>query len=617
MLAAQHLNVDIAHYSNESLGEKKMRIRSLFAAAALCGVMSIPAWAEPKHGFAMLGEPKLPTDFKNLPYANPDAPQGGILKQATVGTFDSLNPFIVKGTGASGIRTYVFESLMGRNWSEPFTLYGLLAESIDVAPDRQTVTFKIRPEAKFSDGTPVTAADVVFTMETLRDKGRPNFKNSYSKVTSVATPDERTVVFKQDAGDQELPLIMGLMPILSKKSWEGKTFDETTLNPIIGSGPYTIGEVKPGERVTFKKNPNYWAKNVPVVKGLWNFDEVRYDYYRDGTAAFEAFKKGDVDIRIENDPVKWLTAYDFPAVAEGKVVTQKVEQRSPAPASGLAFNTRRKIFEDIRVREALIMAFDFEWANANLFSNGYDRTYGYFSGSELSSEGVAAGDTELAILGDAAKSMPTAHIDGTFALPKSDGSGRDRKMLRAVVGKLGEAGWTIKDGKMVNAAGEPFKFSIVLSSKELEKIVLHYQRTLQQIGIEMEVRTVDAAQYASLQKTYDYDMIPMTLFNSLSPGNEQKLYYGSSGRTTEGTRNYPGVSDPAVDRGIDAMLKATTREELVSAARAVDRALIAGHYMLPFYDAGGQWVARWTRIGRPDEQPLPGFEATTLWYAGP
>ncbi len=594
-----------------------MRIVSLFAAAALVSVFSMSAFAEPKHGIAMLGDVKLPADFKNLPYANPNAPQGGILKQATVGTFDSLNPFIIKGSSATGIRTYVFESLMGRNWSEPFSLYGLLAESIDVTEDRQTITFKIRPEAKFSDGSPVTAADVVFTMETLRDKGRPNFKNSYGKVKTVETPDERTLIFKQDVGDLELPLIIGLMPIMSRKFWEGKNFDETTLVPIIGSGPYVFGEVKAGERVVYKKNPDYWGKNVPVVKGFWNFDEVRYDYYRDGTSAFEAFKKGDVDIRIEDDPVKWLTAYDFPAVGEGKVTTQKIEQRSPAKASGLAFNTRRKIFEDIRVREALIMAFDFEWANANLFSNGYDRTFGYFSGSELSSEGVAASETELAILGDAAAKIPKPFLDGSYTIPKSDGTGRDRKMLRAVVGKLGEAGWTIKDGKMVNAAGEPFKFAIVISSKELEKIILHYQRTLQQIGIDMEVRTIDAAQFASLQKTYDYDMIPATWFNSLSPGNEQKLYFGSSGRTQEGTRNYPGIADPAVDRAIEAMLKATTREEFVSAVRAEDRALVAGHYIVPFYDAGGQWVARWTRIGRPDEQPLPGFEATTLWYAGP
>jgi peptide/nickel transport system substrate-binding protein len=418
-------------------------------------------------------------------------------------------------------------------------------------------------------------------------------------------------------GDLELPLIIGLMPILSKKFWEGKTFEDTTLQPIVGSGPYVMGAIKAGESMTYQKNPDYWGKNVAVSKGLWNFDQVRFDYYRDATATFEAFKKGDVDIRVEADPVKWQTAYDFPAVSEGKVITQKVLQRTPAPATGLAFNTRRKIFENRKVREAMVMAFDFEWANANLFANGFDRTYGYFANSDLSSEGVAASETELKILGDAVKDLPKEIVDGTYQLPKSDGSGRDRKMLRAVVGKLADAGWTIKDGKMVNAAGEPFKFGIVFTNKDQEKIILHYQRTLAQIGIEADVRSVDAAQFASLQKTYDYDMIPMSLFNSLSPGNEQKLYFGSNGRTTEGTRNYPGIADPAIDRAIEAMLMARDTEEFVSAVRAEDRLLVAGHYMVPFYDQGGQWVARWTRIGRPDEQPLPGFEATTLWYAGP
>jgi peptide/nickel transport system substrate-binding protein len=590
-----------------------MYLRTLIAAAALTASMLVPAWAEPKHGIAMLGDPKLPADFKNFPYANPDAPQGGILKQAVVGTYDSVNPFIVKGTAATGIRTYVFESLMARNWSEPFSLYGLLAESIDVSDDRQTFTFKIRPEAKFSDGTPVTSADVAFTLETLRTKGRPNFKNNYADVKVVETPDERTVTFKQEAGNKELPLIMGLMPILSKKFWEGKVFEETTLAPIMGSGPYMMSDIKPGEGITYKKNPDYWGKNLSVVKGFWNFDSVKFDYYRDSTATFEAFKKGDIDVRVESDPVKWLTAYDFPAVSEGKVVTQKVEQKSPAPTTGLAINTRRKIFEDIRVREALIMAFDFEWANANLFSNGFDRTFGYFSNSELSSEGVAASASELAIMGDAAKAMAKSMLDGTYTLPKHDGTGRDRKMLRAVVQKLGEAGWKLADGAMKNAAGEPFTFSIISSNKEHEKIILHYQRTLEQIGIKVDVRTVDAAQFSALQKTFDYDMIPVAWFNSLSPGNEQKSYYATGSRDAQGSRNYPGIADPAIDRAIDAMLKATTREEFVSAVRAEDRLLVAGHYIVPFYDPGGQWVARWTRIGRPDEQPLPGFEATTLW----
>jgi peptide/nickel transport system substrate-binding protein len=313
---------------------------------------------------------------------------------------------------------------------------------------------------------------------------------------------------------------------------------------------------------------------------------------------------------MESDPVRWTTGYDFPAVKDGKVTLEFIAQRSPALATGFAFNTRRKLFEDPKVREALIMAFDFEWANANLFSNKFKRTYGVFAHSDLSSEGKPADEAEKKILGDAAARVA---LDGSYKLPVSDGSGRDRKMLRNVVNMLGEAGWKVGDTGMTNAAGESFVFTITVQNKDQEKIALHYQRSLEAIGIKAEVRTVDAAQFASLQKTYDYDMIPMQWVNSLSPGNEQKLYYGSAGKTTEGTRNYPGIADPAIDVAIEALLKATTREDLTAAAHAIDRLIVAGHYYVPFYDAGGQWVGRWNNIGRPEQQPLPGFEATTLW----
>ena len=450
-------------------------------------------------------------------------------------------------------------------------------------------------------------------METLRDKGRPNFKNSYSKINKFETPDDRTIVFHQEVADRELPLIVGVMPVLSKAFWNGKTFDATALGPIIGSGPYVIGEVKPGEAIIYKKNPSYWGKDLAIGKGLWNFSEVRFDYYRDANAAFEAFKTGQADVRTEGDPARWATGYDFPAVKDGKITLEKIEQKLPAPASGFAFNTRRKIFEDVRVREALVMAFDFEWANANLFSGAYKRTYGYYSGSELSSQGKPADAREMAILGTATAKLRPDFLDGSYQLPVSDGSGRDRKMLRKAVGLLAEAGWTVKDDGLVNAAGEVFSFTISVQSKEQEKIALHYQRTLQQIGIKADVRVVDPAQFAALQNTYDYDMIPAAWFNSLSPGNEQKTYFGSDGRTTEGTRNYPGIADPAIDRAIAALLTATSREDFAAAARAEDRRLVAGFYIVPFYDAGGQWVARWNHIGRPEKQPLPGFEATTLW----
>ena len=588
-----------------------IRTSALFGAALMA--LSSLAFAEPKHGIAMHGEPALPADFKNLPYANPNAPKGGQLRQAVTGSFDSVNPFIVKGQAATGVRTYVFESLLGRNWGEPFSLYGLLAESIDVSDDRQTFTFRIRPEAKFSDGSPVTAADVVFSLETLRDKGRPNFKNSYSKITKIETPDERTITFHQTSADRELPLIVGLMPVLSKASWQGKDFAQTTLDALTGSGPYVMGAVKAGESITYRRNPDYWGKDLPLSRGLWNFDEVRFDYYRDANAAFEAFKSGIADVRIETDPVRWNTGYDFPAVKDGKITLERVEQKTPAPAAGFAFNTRRKLFQDARVREALTMAFDFEWANANLFANAYRRTYGFYSGSELSSLGKPVDAREKAVLGDAFGRLRADFADGSYQLPVSDGSGRDRKILRKAVSLLADAGWTVGDNGLVNAAGEPFAFTIVVQTRDQEKIALHYQRTLRAIGIKAEVRIVDSAQFASLQTSYDYDMIPATWFNSLSPGNEQVLYFGSEGRTVQGTRNYPGVADPAVDGAIKAMLDATAREDFVAAVRAEDRLLVSGFYMVPFYDAGGQWVARWNHIGRPEAQPLPGFEATTLW----
>jgi peptide/nickel transport system substrate-binding protein len=596
---------------NRPKPEEPIMFRNSIAAAVAILVSTSIAFAAPKHGIAMQGEPALPPDFKNLPYVNPDAPQGGQLRQAITGTFDSLNPFIIKGNAANGIRTYVFESLMARNGDEPFSLYGLLAESIDVSDDRQTFIYKIRPEAKFSDGSSVTAADVVFSMETLRDNGRPNYKNNYSKVKSVETPDDHTLVFKQEVGDRELPLIIGLMPILSKKSWEGRNFDETTLTPLIGSGPYVFGDVKTDQSITYKKNADYWGKNLAINKGIWNFETVRFDYYGDANAAFEAFKKGDVDVRLEEDPNRWTKAYDFAAVNDGKVVKEFVMQRSPASASGFAFNTRRPIFEDVRVREALVTAFDFEWANANLFSNNYRRIFGYYSGSTLSSAGKPADAGELKIIGDGG--LPPAHLDGTYALPVSDGSGKDRKTLRKAVGLLGEAGWKISDGKLLNKDAKPFVFTLTLGSADQQPMALHFQRTLQLIGIDMQIKTADAAAFTALKKSYDYDMIPVEWFNSLSPGNEQKLYFGSDGKTREGTRNYPGIADAKVDAAIEAMLKATDRGMFESAVRAEDRLLVAGHYIVPLYTKGGQWVARWTYIGRPDKQPLPGFEATTLW----
>ena len=591
------------------------KIRRLVFSTLICGALTQAAFATPKGGIAMHGEPALPDEYKSLPYANPNAPQGGILKQALTGTFDSLNPFIVKGNVATGARTYVFESLMGRNWGEAFSLYGLLAQSIDVSEDRQVFTFKIRPEAKFSDGSAVTAADVQFSLETLRDHGRPNFKGNYGKITQIETPDDHTITFHQDKGDRELPMIIALMPILPKAQWAGKDFEATSLEPMIGTGPYVFGDVKAGESVTLKKNPNYWGKDLAFNKGLWNFDTLRFDYYKDANAAFEAFKKGDADIRIESDPVRWSTGFKFPAVDDGKVKLETYVSKLPAATTGFAFNTRKPIFADPRVREALVDAFDFEWANANLFNNLNKRIYGYYSGSSLSSQGKAVDAGELAVLGDNKGGLRADMLDGSYRLPVSDGSGRDRKMLKKAVDLLGAAGWKIGDTGLVNDKGEAFAFTITIQNPDQEKIALHFQRSLQMIGIKAEVKKIDDTQFKQQQTSYDYDMIPVAWYNSLSPGNEQTLYFGSSGKTTPGTRNYPGIADPAVDHAIEAMLHAKSQEDFEAAVRAEDRLLVAGFYIVPFY-APDQWVARWSQIGSnpPDKQPLPGFEGTTLWF---
>jgi len=572
------------------------------------------AQAEPMHGIAMHGEPALGADFPHLPYVNPNAPKGGVLKLATTGSFDSTNPFIVMGQAVTGVRTYTFESLLGRNWNEPFSLYGLLAKSVEVSEDFSSITFKLRSGAKFSDGTPVTAADVLFSLELLRDHGRPNFGNSYSKVKRVETPDERTVVYHQAAGDRELPLILGLMPVLPRHFWHGRDFERTTLAPLLGSGPYRMESIRAGEGIIYRRNPDYWGKDLPLNRGHWNFDELRIDYYRDNNATFEAFKKGLADIRVETDPVRWSTGYDFPAAKSGEVILEKHEQRTPAPTSGFAMNTRRAIFADAQVRQAIIHAFDFEWANDNLFHGLFRRTHGYYSGSELSSAGVPASGRELALLGNAKLHIDPAILNGTYRLPTSDGSGHDRRNLGTALRLLADAGWDLRGTRLVNRrTGELFVFTLSVLSKEQERIALHFQRSLRQIGIDMTVRTVDSAQFQRMQQTYDYDMVPATWYNSLSPGNEQTFYYGSAGRSTEGTRNYPGIADPHVDRMIDQLLKAKSRVDFAAAVRALDRLLVNGHYIVPLYDAGGQWVARWKHIGRPDRQPLHGFELRTAW----
>jgi peptide/nickel transport system substrate-binding protein len=573
----------------------------------------------PRHGIAMHGEPALPASFTHLPYVNADAPKGGAYREAVTGTFDSLNPFIVRGQAAAGSRTYVFESLMARNKAEAFSLYGLLAESIDVSDDRTAVTFRLRPEARFSDGRPVTSADVRFSLETLRDKGRPNFRSYYTRVSAIETPDERTITLRLPEGDRELVMLLGLMPILPRHAFEGRNFEATTLEPLIGSGPYTVAEVKPGESIVYRRNPDYWGKDLPVNRGLWNFDTIRFDYFRDTTTAFEALAKGLVDVRSEPDAVRWATAYDLPAVKDGTLKKEEVRLGVPRPASGIVMNTRRAPLDDIRVRRALILAFDFEWANANLFYGLMVRTQGYFDGSALSSAGVPAGERERALMQKVGANVPSDVLEGRWQAPQSDGTGRDRKNLQAAIRLLKEAGYTIREGVMVNeATGAPLTLELLAQSREQERIALHFQRTLKAIGIALEIRQVDSAQFQERLTAYDFDLVPMTWFNSLSPGNEQAFYWGSAGRDKQGTRNYMGANDPAIDRTIEALVKAETQEDFEAAVRLLDRLLIAGAYLVPLYNPPGIWIARWAnRVDRPATPSLYGYDPDAMWAVAP
>jgi peptide/nickel transport system substrate-binding protein len=573
------------------------------------------AWGEPRHGIAMHGEPQLPADFSHFPYANPDAPKGGSLRLAVTGGFDNLNPFNIKGERVGAMRDFVFESLMARNRGEPFALYGLVAESLDVTPDRRQVVFRLRPQARFSDGKPITARDVVYSLKTLRDYGRPHHRTYYSKVSEIIVHDEHTLELHFGEADRELVLIIGLMPILPEHFFAGRDFEATTLDPLVGSGPYVVNEVKPGERLVLVRDANYWGRDLAVSRGLWNFETIVLDYYRDNQTAFEALKKNLADVRKEPDPVRWATGYDFPAAADGGFVKDVVPDAQPAPVAGFVFNTRRAIFADIRVRQALLHAFDFEWANENLFHGLFERTQGYFAGSELSAIGRPASAGEFALLERIGAELPSDIIDGAYRIPISDGSGRDRNNLRHSLKLLHEVGWRHKDARLVHGqTGKPFTFTFFATTREQERIALHYQRSLRQIGVTMEIRQIDSSQYQQRLQTFDFDMLQFTWFNSLSPGNEQAVYWGSAAANQPGSRNYMGAQSPQIDAAIAALLAAEDKPAFIDAVRVLDRLLIAGVYMVPLYHPPGQWIGRWAYIRLPKAPSLYGFQAATAWY---
>jgi peptide/nickel transport system substrate-binding protein len=567
----------------------------------------------------MHGEPALPRDFAHLPYVNPDAPKGGRLNLAVLGAFDSLNPYNVKALStAQGLVGNVYQSLMARSDDEPFTLYGLIAESVETDAARDAIVFHLNPAAHFSDGSPITSADVVFTFDLLKAKGRPQQRAAFSLVRSVDAPEERTVRFDlSGANDRELPLILAIMPVLSRAHTDAERFEDQTLQIPVASGPYRIAKVKPGERLVLERDPNYWARDLPVSRGLYNFDTIRIDYFRDAYSMFEAFKAGLVDYRIEDNATRWRSQYDFPAVRDGRVIMAAIPDGLPKGVSGFAFNTRRPLFADVRAREALAEMFDFEWINANLYAGAYNRSQGFFDDSALSSVGRPASEAERELLAPFPGAVRNDVMEGQWRVPESDGTGRDRALARRAIDELERAGYELRDGRLVDGQGTPFAFEITVKDRDEEQLALAYARNLARIGVAASVRLVDEVQFERRRMRFDFDMMLGTWTASPSPGNEQRGRWGSASANAEGAYNIAGVASPAVDAMIAAMLAAKNRRDFIAAVRALDRVLISGFYIVPLYYAPEQWIAYSIKLGHPSETPLFGVDLAAWWRREP
>jgi peptide/nickel transport system substrate-binding protein len=576
-----------------------------------------PLRAEPVHGIALHGSPKQPAGFQHFSYVNPDAPKGGRLVISAYGSFDSLNPLIVRGIAPDSVRELIVESLMARGYDEPFTLYGLIAETVEVPDDRSSITFNLNPKARFSDGHPITADDVLFSLELLKEKGRPNHRTYYSKVAKAERLGDHKVRLAFDAaGDREIPLILGLMPVLPKHRTDPETFEATTLEPPIGSGPYVVASVDAGRSITYRRDPDYWGKDLPVNRGRFNFEEVRFDYFRENSVRFEAFKTGQVGIWPEEDPRNWANGYDFPAVKDGRVVKGTFDIGLPAGMSGLVFNTRRAVFADPRVRRALILLFDFEWINRTLYAGLFKRTQSYFERSILSSAGRPADARERALLAPFPGAVTPAIMEGRYQFPTTDGSGHNRDHQGEAFALLKEAGYELKGGRLVEAkSGRQLEFELLAASTSQEALFLGFARDVERLGIKVRLRFVDTAQYQARLIDYDYDMIRNTWVSSLSPGNEQLFRWSSEAARTPGTYNFAGVENAAADAMIKALLAAKSEDEFVSAVRALDRVLLSGDYVIPLFYVPKQWVAYWTRLAFPATTPLFGYNVDTWWAA--
>jgi peptide/nickel transport system substrate-binding protein len=574
---------------------------------------SAAAAAEPVHGIAMHGEPKHARGFRQFPYVNPDAPRGGRLVLGTLGTFDSLNPYIIRGVTPPGLREFVFESLMARGGDEPFSLYGLIAESVEVPDDRGSIVFHLRKEARFADGRPITPHDVLFSHALLRDKGFPYHRSHYGKVTKAEKIGERSVRFTfEAAGDREIPLILGLMPILPSHTLDAETFDRTTLEPMLGSGPYKITRVDAARSITYTRDPDWWARDLPVMRGRFNFEEVRYEFFRDAASMFEAFKAGEIDLRIEDEPGRWIEGYRIGAVADGRIVKREFDTSLPSGMAALVFNSRRAIFADARVRRAFVHLFDAEWINRNLFNSAYKRTQSYFERSYLSSHGKPADARERALLAPFVAHVKPEVLAGTNRLPVSDGTGDNRTNLQAAHKLLTEAGWELKGGRL-SKGGVPLTVEFLAQTRAQERLMLSYARNLERLGIALRIRQVDSAQYWSRLKSFDFDMVQWSWSASLSPGNEQINRWNSKAATIEGSLNYAGAQNAAADAMIKALLEAESAEDFTAAVRAFDRVLVSGDYVVPLFHLPKVWLAHWSHLKFPATAPLGGFDLDTWW----
>lgn len=589
--------------------------------AGLC--FASPAVAKETTALAMHGMPKYAADFTAFDYVNPDAPPGGILKLGVTGTFDSLNPFIVRGQPPLGLNTglmsLVYEPLMMRSADEPFTLYGLIADRVDVADDRSSITFHLNKSAHWSDEQPITADDVLFSYETLLKQGRPNHRTYYRKVAHADVLDAEHIrfTFQPNANgsiDREMPLIMALMPILPRHDWQDRAFNQTTLHTPVGSGPYVISKMDVGRSITYSRNPHYWGSHLPVTRGLYNFDTIQVDYYRDDGIALQAFKAGQFDFRVESNINRWTTAYDFPAAKDGRVKLESIAHHRAEPATGLIFNTRRALFADPKFRAALMYTFDSGWINRNLFHGLYHRVNSYFPNTELAAPALPDA-AEQVVLHRYDTQLPPDIFTDPVAPADTDGTQESaRSNLLEASALLRDAGYHLVDNKLCPPNGNtPVSFEILLSDPAEEKIALIWARALQRIGITAYVRTVDSAQYQARLAQFNFDVVSGRWINSLSPGNEQTVFWGSAAADQPGSRNYAGIKNPVIDALASSIPNTRTRDELIATTHALDRMLLAGHYMIPLFYAGTDNLAYWDKLHHPDTVPLTGTVREAWW----